>query len=192
MRHNLIRKESPDESWRKGLLLSPPRKTPRRIQSAPPRLGVRFAPESMLIRENIDFSWPLCEEELKSLWYTKEEYALMKRSTSFTVRLMMGLQRQAGSIDEADDEEICTRGLESRTRTEARKRRHNIFCAIDAVMLEQERQRDMSSFSDIYTLARVYRDASAQCSLEAWLVAQKDAKAVEVAYEEPIYTSMQL
>jgi hypothetical protein len=173
-------------------LISPPRKTPRRIESVPPPLGVRFAPESMLIREYTYYSRPLCEEEMTSLWYTKEEYALMKRSSSFTVRLMMGLQCEEGSIDGADDEEICTRGLESRTRRGAKTRRQNVFSAIDAVILEQERQRDMSSFNDIYTLARVYRDASASCSLDAWLVAQNDANAVEVADEEPMYTSKEL
>jgi hypothetical protein len=189
MRPDVIRKESPDESWRTGLFLSPPRKTPRRIQIGFPPLGVRFAEETT---ESIAFSRPLCEEERISLWYTKEEYALMNHSSSFTVRLMMGSHCKAGSIDVADDEEICTRGLECRTRTGARKRRRNIFTAIDAVILEQERQRDIASFNDIYAIARVYRDASAQCSLDSWLVAQKDAKAVEVAHEEPMNTVKEL
>jgi hypothetical protein len=192
MRPDLIRKESPDESWRIGLFLSPPRKTPRRIQIGFPRLGVRFAEETTLLQESITFSRPLCEEERTSLWYTKEEYALMKRSSSFTVRLMMGFHSKLGSIDVADDEEICARGLESRTRTGARKRRRNIFTAIDAVILEQERQRDIGSFNDIYAIARVYHDASAQCSLDSWLVALRDAKAVEGAHEEPMNTVKKL
>jgi hypothetical protein len=193
MRPDLVRKEIPDDGWRKGLFLSPPRKTPRRIQSAPSvRIGVRFAPESSLTQEFIDCSRPLCEEERVALWYSKEEYALMKRSSSFTVRLMMELQRDVRSFYGEEDQELCSRGLESKTRGGARRRRQNIMSAIDAVLLEQERQWEMGVFNDVYSLARVYREATAQCSMEAWLVAQKDAKAVDSSFQEHMFPSSKL
>lgn len=181
MRIDLVRKETPDESWRKGLFLSPPRKAPRRVQSAPPRMGVRFAPDATLIQEHVNYFMPLCEEERASLWYTREEYALMRRSSSFTVRLLMELQQRGTEFLIGDDEEMCIRGLEGKTRTGARRRRHAIVSAIDAVLVEQERQWDIGLLSDVYGLARVYREASAQCAMEAWLTAQEDAKAVQCA-----------
>ncbi|KAG7359804.1 hypothetical protein IV203_034902 [Nitzschia inconspicua] len=182
MRRDLVRKETPDDCWRKGLFLSPPRKTQRLTKISPPQLQVRFAPDCALTQVHTDYSRLLYEEEQASFWYTKQEYALMKRSSSFTIRLMTELQQRGASPSkylEQEDEEMCTRGLEAKTRSGARRRRQNIVTAIDAVLMEQERQRQVGSINDIYNLAHIYKDATASCSMDAWLAAQKDAKAVE-------------
>ncbi|KAL3902377.1 MAG: hypothetical protein SGARI_005867 [Bacillariaceae sp.] len=160
---HLIRKDTPDESWRNGLLLSPPRKTVRRIESSsyPNRRtnrSVRLAPKPDVQKNDC-------------------EYALMKRASSFTVRLMMTLQHMKRDILLEHDEEMCTRGLEYKTRGGARQRRQNIQRSLDAVLSEQERQWDCMPVCDPNVIADVYHHVTAQSSMEAWLVAQHDARA---------------
>ena len=180
---DLIRKETPDESWRNGLLLSPPRKTVRRIVSSsyPNRRtnrSVRFALEPDV---QDGYALWLSDDERASLWYTQEEYALMKRASSFTVRLMMTLQHMNSAALLEYDEEMCARGLESKTRLGARQKRHNIIRAQDAVFSEQERQWDITPVCDPNVIAIVYHNVTAQSSMEAWLVAQHDARAVRIS-----------
>jgi hypothetical protein len=175
---DLIRKESPDAGWRKGLFLSPPRKASKLGSSCPTRLRVRFAVETKLTRESENFKTQLSEEDTTSLWYTREEYALMKRSSSFIVRQFM-VRRNGVSVndDDGDDDELCIRGLEGKTRCGVSRRRKNIEQAIDAVLVEQQRQKEIfSTCGDIYALSRIYRDSTAQCCIEAWVAAQKDAR----------------
>jgi hypothetical protein len=129
--------------------------------------SVRFASDAdltMKLPPGADIS----EDERSALWYTKEEYRLMKRSYSFIVRLMESKQG-------LDEDEMCFRGLETKTRSGARRRRQNIESSMDAVIWEQERQWEENSFSTI-RLAKAYRHDSAQCSMAAYLVGQKDAQ----------------
>ena len=105
----------------------------------------------------------------------------MKRASSFTVRLMMTLQHMNSGALLEYDEEMCTRGLESKTRGGARQKRHNIIRAQDAVFSEQERQLDIRPVCDPNVIASVYHHATAQSSMEAWLVAQKDAQAARIS-----------
>ena len=100
----------------------------------------------------------------------------MKRASSFTVRLMMTLQHMNSAALSEYDEEMCARGLETKTRMGARQKRQNILRALDAVFSEQERQLDLGLFCDPNIIADVYRNATAQSSMDAWLVAQKDAR----------------
>jgi hypothetical protein len=122
----------------------------------------------------------LSEDERLSLWYTQEEYALMKRSSAFTVRLVTTLQEvESRPLLEIDDE-MCTRGLEARTRTGTRQKRQNILRALDAVLCEQKRQWHMGPMCDDSMIANIYHNAAAQSSMEAWLMAQKDARAAKI------------
>ncbi|KAL3912361.1 MAG: hypothetical protein SGARI_001198 [Bacillariaceae sp.] len=192
MRADLIRKETPDEGWRKGLLLSPPRKAAKLVESGasscrPRRTDtssrtVTFATDPIMTDEYA--TW-LSEDERASMWYSNEEYALMKRASSYIVRIMATLQSMEGGEQFAVyDEELCMRGLEAKTRVGARQRRHNILRAIDTVLSEQERQLDMMDLTDGNAIAQTYHNVTTQSSIEAWLVAQKDARAAKILHDD--------
>ncbi len=153
-----------------GMVTSPPRKTQRR---RPSRHDVTFLISDTTIQDTSSSpSLSLSDDEISLLWYTREEYSLIQKSVSFTVKLM---ERKDVTIDD-DDTELCYRGLESQTRRGSRRKRQNVEVAVDTVLMEQEHQWE-TNVTDHATLARLYRNACAQCSMEAWLVAQKDAKA---------------
>jgi hypothetical protein len=156
-----------------GIIKSPPRKAQRRRSLVRP--SVRFVISDTTI-QGISSSPTvnLSTDEIAMLWYTREEYCLMKKSVSFTVKLMEW--KEGESIYDDDDEEVCPRGLEGHTRNGFRRKRQNVEAAVDTVLIEQEHQWEMNVTDDA-ALARLYRNACAQCSMEAWLVAQKDAKA---------------
>jgi hypothetical protein len=151
-----------------GILSSPPRKAQRTRLS---RRSVRFCSSGIPIQQITPSDFSLSDDEISLLWYTKEEYSLMKKAISYTVRLM---ERTQVGIDD-DDDELCPRGLENQTRSGSRRKLQNIEAAIDAVLIEQQRQWELNEFDDT-CLARLYRSACAQASMRAWLIAQKDAK----------------
>lgn len=152
-----------------GIIKSPPRKTQRRGPSA--RHGVTFLISESTIQDAFSPAVRLSDDEIVSLWYTEEEYCLMKKSISFTVKLM---ERNQTSM--YDDDEVCPRGLEGHTRNGSIRKSQNVEGAVDSVLIEQERQWETNVVDDV-ALARLYRSVCAQCTMEAWLVAQKDAKA---------------
>jgi len=115
----------------------------------------------------------LSEEEFENLWFTKEEFQLMRRSTAFIVRMMA-----SGSLtDDDDDEEMCTRGLESNPRAGNRRKRQNIENSIDAVLIEQQKQW-AKGYSSTSAIANVYKQSSCHCSMASYVSAQRDAQEV--------------
>jgi hypothetical protein len=104
------------------------------------------------------------------MWLTGEEMQLMKKScTPIVKKLHKGIP-----LDEANEDK---RGLEHRTPKGAKQRQKNKFCAIDAVLDEQERQWEQNRL-DAEFLAEVYIQNSAHCSMAAYLVARGDEEYV--------------
>lgn len=136
------------------------------------RKSVSFAAKGTLVRI-IPAAIELTEDDVDALWYTKEEFQLSRKSQMFIVKLM---ERGMSSLE--DDEELCPRGLESRTRAGARRKTRTIEASWDAVLGEQEKQWDEGRFS-AWALARIHFEASAQSSMEAFLAAKRDAQYVE-------------
>jgi len=136
------------------------------------RKNVSFADKETLVRI-IPATIELTEDDVDALWYTKEEFQLSRKSQMFIVKLM---ERGMSSLE--DDEELCPRGLESRTRLGARRKNETIEASWDAVLGEQEKQWQEGKFS-AWSLARIYFEASAQSSMEAFLAAKRDAQFVE-------------
>jgi hypothetical protein len=134
------------------------------------RRSVKFASSAELTQEFP--SADIREEDKEALWYTQNEYNLIQKSYHFIVKLM---ENKRGLLD---DNEMCSRGLESRTRAGERRRRQQIEASVDAVLCEQEKQWEQNFLSTRW-LAQIYRKSSAQSSMIAYLAAQKDAKAVQ-------------
>ena len=133
------------------------------------RRSVTFACSNELIQEFPFDGIQAVDKE--SLWYTGNEYKLIKSSFFFTVKMMESKHVLL------DDNEMCTRGLESRTRAGTQRKRQHVQTSVDVVLYEQERQWEKNCYSPT-RLAKVYRDISAQSSMSAFLAAQKDAKVV--------------
>jgi hypothetical protein len=129
--------------------------------------SVRFASSFDLTEERLS-SVELTEKEVEALWFSKAEFRLMQKSYAFIVRL---IEYNQG----LEDDEMCSRGLETKTRLGMRRRKQQIEVAVDAVLFEQEKQWKENIYST-RRLAEVYRPYTAQCSMTAYLVAQKDAQ----------------
>jgi hypothetical protein len=137
---------------------------------------VSFASEDMLEQEipPTGSRMELTEEDVATLWYTKDEYRLSKKSQLFIVKMM---ERGLSSLE--DDDELCPRGLEERTRKGARSKQQNIDASRDAVMWEQEHQWEGGRHNS-WALSRVYSESAAQCTMAAFLIGKRDAQYVYV------------
>ena len=137
--------------------------------SAAQKRKVAFSPKIQLIGVVPAIS-DFTQEEIEANWYTENEFELIRKAYLFIVKLM-----EKTRPFQDDDEELCSRGLESRTRDGARRRKRDVETAIDAVLSEQERQWE-GSFYNAKQLATVYRQATAQACMAAYVRAQKDER----------------
>jgi hypothetical protein len=111
----------------------------------------------------------LTEEDFKNIWYSKDDFKVMKKEYIPIVKKI------AKKLPLDDDEE--PRGLEHKTPRGCKLRQQNRFQAMDAVLFEQERQWERDRKDDNY-IAQIYRQSSAHCQMNAYLIGQKDADAV--------------
>jgi hypothetical protein len=120
----------------------------------------------------------IAEEDFQNIWYIKEEFKVMKKESIPIIKKLV----QKLPLD--DNEEA--RGLEHKTPNGSKLRQQNRYQAMDAVLLEQERQWERDRKDDNY-IAQIYRQSSAHCQMSAYLIGQKDAEevaAMEVQMEE--------
>jgi hypothetical protein len=103
------------------------------------------------------------------MWYTVDEYTMIKRRCVQTLRLMMT------TPDFQDTPEHTTRGLECRTKDAARKRKEFKAYSRELVLEEQENQREAGAHS-AGRLRTVYREASETATRQALMFAQRDAQ----------------
>ena len=148
--------------------------SPQPVKSRRRPRAVSFAPPSELTQELPDTEFTL--EDMEGMWFSKDEFRLIKQSYRFIVKLMES--KQGLLQDEEEEDEMCSRGLESKTRVASRRRRQQIEASVDAVLCEQERQWE-NGYHSIRGLAQVYRQFAAQSSMLAYIAAQKDAKHTE-------------
>ena len=113
-----------------------------------------------------DFS----EQEIQATWLSRDDLMRIRQEIDFTVDLI----EKGADIDE---ETYSRRGLEFRTRLGAHMRLENKECARDAVLSEQEFQKD-EGYSDDEELATVYSETSYRCQVAAHMLALADLKTV--------------
>ena len=133
--------------------------------SAKPKKSVTFAGTAK-VRQVTKIS----KEEATDVWFTGDDYSVMKKAFMPTVQRMMN-----SSLTEADamSEDFCTRGLEYRTRDGAKQRMKNKFTGMAAVLHEQDRQL-FEGYSDDQALARVYQAVNFHCVSEARALGEQD------------------
>jgi hypothetical protein len=116
------------------------------------------------------------EEERDGMWYTAEEYIDIKKRAVQTLRIMMG------DPSFRDDPEHTSRGLESRTRDAAKRRKEFKAQSRELVLEEQENQKEAGVCSP-GRLRKAYHDMSMTAMRQARIFAQRDE---EERVNEPI------
>jgi hypothetical protein len=86
----------------------------------------------------------------RAVWYEKKDFIEIKQRIALTLRIM-----SHGGQPNIDTEEHCSRGLEYRTKDGASVRRENKFNALNAVLDEQDRQRELRIHNDAL-LCQIY------------------------------------
>lgn len=109
-------------------------------------------------------------DDIFNTWYTKDDFKEMKKQYLPIVKKLA----KKLPLDEGEE----ARGLEHKTPRGCKSRQNNRFQAMDAVLDEQERQWEMER-KDADYIAQIYRQSSAHCQMNAYLLAQKDTEFVE-------------
>lgn len=106
-------------------------------------------------------------DEVAAVWFCKKDFEDMKKSFATTLRLI------AYGEFKADDAEHCARGLEFRTRAGALARRENKWNALNAVLDEQDRQRELGINND-KLLSQIYITENRLCRQSALELGRQD------------------
>ena len=107
----------------------------------------------------------LSKEEIKSAWYNREDMRQMKVQAKSDAKLI--------ECNNGDDDDVCKRGLESRTKSGMRRKKHNRTNAYAAVFLEIDYQEDEGTF-DEEAIADAYFMYSDQCQVSAQIIGKQD------------------
>lgn len=145
-------------------------------------------------------------EEKAATWINGEEFASMKEVRKQTLKIMSRAERAGATSykNYGDDEDFCTRGLESKTRMGSRRKKFNMLEATMAVLDEQlendmYRQRHddhqpQSQYNDGISLvalrkaqerlASVYIARTSHCRAEASLRGRRDEIEAQKCYHD--------
>jgi hypothetical protein len=113
----------------------------------------------------------LSKDEIKNAWYNREDMRRMKVQARSDAKLL-----ESGlivDINRAVDDDLCIRGLESRTRSGGRRKKHNRSNAYAAVFLEIDCQHE-EGFFDVEAIADAYFMYSDQCQVSAQIIGTQD------------------
>eukprot|EP00934_Nitzschia_sp_Nitz4_P008824 Nitzschia sp. Nitz4//scaffold56_size114212//110105//110719//NITZ4_003975-RA/size114212-processed-gene-0.78-mRNA-1//-1//CDS//3329554781//8814//frame0 len=108
----------------------------------------------------------LTKEDTEATWYSAVEFEEIRQSLVVTVRMMMAKKPV--------DDTLCTRGLEFRTPSGAKRRKRNKLNALTAVWNEQVAQW-REDRTDELAIAFVYEEHVRECRQFALTIAQRDA-----------------
>lgn len=122
-----------------------------------------------------------CDEGNPSqLYYSTEEYAAIAFDRDMTLRAMRVSEEKT-----RDQNELCYRGLENRTKYGRQRRGLNCRNAVQAVIKEQKHQRENDEV-DANKLSQICKCYSDHCTKVALSTAVLDARAAKQILQEPI------
>jgi hypothetical protein len=126
------------------------------------------------IRHVSEFS----EEEIGAGWYRKKDFVRMSEDVSKIANLV------SKGTESHNGEELCIRGLEHLVEEDvADYRAEKMIASIDAVLDEQDEQRDEDVF-DPDIIAQMYAEIVSPLLREAYLVGLRDAQEAAAAAEQ--------
>jgi len=135
------------------------------------RRSVDFSGENKVI----EFEKPE-EEERENIWYSRDEYDIIKARNSLIVKMM-----KKGNFTE--NEEHSFRGLEHKLRDGFKQRRDNKFAALNSVLEEQDRQY-ARGLKDDSNIAQKYEEVVINAKQSAFYLGMKDHEQ-SLAYQPP-------
>jgi hypothetical protein len=142
--------------------------------------SISFFPEVKIF--NVLHIMDYSAEEKQATWFDGDEIRSFKNEIKASAALMVdGVSESA---------ELCSRGLEARTRDGALRKRHNKVDARAAVFLEQEFQME-EGFLDEEAIADAYYDRTQHCQVAANMMGlrdEHDARATADAVKEPTFS----
>jgi hypothetical protein len=110
-------------------------------------------------------------EELRASWFQDEEYSKITKACCNQIKKM-----ENGQIFK--DKKYSSRGLESHTRLASISKTQNRKTAVDAVLDEQDEQRELG-IVDEEVIAQRYQKTTSSCQLWASIVGLRDKRAAE-------------
>lgn len=131
-------------------------------------------PVSSSYRVQFDLNQPIhkyekVDDEIRhEIWYTTEEYDIIKARNSLIVKMM-----KAGNFNESEDHSF--RGLEHKLKEGYHQRRSNKFNGLNAVLEEQDRQY-VRKFKDAIIIAELYRKVTQNARESAFLQGLRDSE----------------
>lgn len=114
----------------------------------------------------------MTDEEKEAVWYTEGDSKIILGMAKVTVKMMM-----KGECP-TDDVDYCSRGLEGKTPTGAKRRQQNKFRVRKALLEEQEMQRE-EGICDPEYLGQVSRENSKDVCIQARHTALTDEQAIQ-------------
>jgi hypothetical protein len=109
----------------------------------------------------------------REIWYTQEEYDIIKARNSLIVKMM-----KAGSFDESEDHSF--RGLEHKLKDGYKQRKANKLNGLNSVLEEQDRQYAKKVKNEAL-LADIYRRVTQNARESAFILGLKDSEQSFVA-----------
>ena len=163
-----------------GMRFTKKRKEPTSLDSRRRRKkSVTFSPSVLMYRTMHIKNFT--DEEIDNTWYNAEE---MKSIVNECVKIIAFMDSTG-----APSSSECFRGLEFRTPQGQKKRTTHRFCAIDAVLREQDAQWEYEE-NDINQIRASYRAYSKPSRAEALRIGLEDAKEAMKIYQEGEYCSL--
>lgn len=121
------------------------------------------------VESHITVSFEKVEEETKhEIWYTAEEYDIIKARNSLIVKMM-----KTGNFEESQEHSF--RGLEHKLKAGYKQRRANKFNALNAVLEEQDRQY-ARGIVDADKIGSIYRQVAQNARESAFFMGLKDSE----------------
>ena len=109
------------------------------------------------------------DEEVFDTWFSPKEYKQMKREVKLTVSMM---EKKANFTEGVN---FSSHGLEGRTTDQMVERKEHRFASLDAVLDEQDRQRELE-ICDPIALRNVYVEYSFNSHMSAFLLGATNEK----------------
>ena len=138
---------------------------------------VRFSPQVLARR-----TWTLShytEDEIDACWYTEKDYSRIRRDVIRSVRTIeeryqgKKTHKPRDDDDMCEGDDVCTRGLEHRTRHGAKLRLRHRRCAFEAVFSVQDLQYQENRY-DENEIASIYFTTTLQSRAQAYMIGLAD------------------
>jgi hypothetical protein len=115
----------------------------------------------------------LSKEQVKSVWYSRDEFKAIRRDCFDTIKLMT----ESGALLDDDTSVRCSRGLEYKTKMAYKERQKNKI-EIRKVIFEEQGFQQENGMKDSAYLAELSREQSLSCVGAAIITAKRDELAV--------------